>query len=246
MPGAERYDYLYSNSAVIPAGIGTRARIEIKTQQDSYFILQTAQAVSTGNFSAQISDDGSGLLWTNDFVQQANIFGTAQRPNSFIYPALVPPTSRILVDVQNLIAGPNTIEIAFGGYKVFTSNIPKDPNKPRADQWFQYVGKLSLLASNLDNIGIKLQADSHFEVHKMVAISTGNFELRWTDSGTGKSWSDRFIQRDNQFGTVQYPKILPIPKLLRPNITVQAEVRDLSGFNNDIEIVLEGVKKYTL
>jgi hypothetical protein len=80
----------------------------------------------------------------------------------------------------------------------------------------------------------------------MLAYSTGTFLAKISDSGLGKAWGDRAIMNVNQFGTAQYPRVLPFPKLLRPNSVVQIELTDTSIAGNDIEIVLEGIKKYSV
>jgi len=239
----ERYDYLYSNAVQIGAGVGTPAQLDIKTQADSIFVVQTLMAMSDGRFSARFTDDGAGASWSNDLVSDPNLFGTAQRPNILIQPIIIYPTSKVVVNLYNLIAGANDVEIVLGGYKVFKT---AERNNVRVDQWFQYVGTKTLLASNMDTLAIQLQADSHFEVQKMLAYSTGTFLAKISDSGLGKAWGDRAIMNVNQFGTAQYPRVLPFPKLLRPNSVVQIELTDTSIAGNDIEIVLEGIKKYSV
>jgi hypothetical protein len=241
----ERYDFLYSNSTTLAAGAS--GQLEIKTQQDSIFIVQTMMAVRTGRFTARFLDDGSGNNWNNQPILDLDIFGSAQRPNIMIDPIVVWPTSSILISLANLTAAPNSIEIALGGYKIF-----REMERParRSDLWFQYGGTVTLGANQRDTFTIKLQADSHFLVKKIVgfgrnaALAAANFSARISDTSLGKAWSDRFIQRDNQIGSAEFPRVLPFPKLLRPNTTVQVEALDLSGAANTVEVVLEGVKQY--
>lgn len=245
---AQRYDFLYSNSAVLAAGTpGAINQMEIKTNQDSFYVIQTLQALAVGGnaYSVRISDDGTGLLWQSGRVNAANVFGTAQRPNILIWPIIVPPTSRIQLALADESGAGDTVEVVCGGYRVYANQLlPK--NSKRIDQWFQYVESKAILANATDTFNIKLQADSYFQVQKIMAVSTGIFQARLSDTATGKTWSDRFIRNANQFGTAQRPRVLPMPKLLDPNTTVQCEVTDLSGSGNTVEIVLEGTKKYSL
>lgn len=242
---AKRYDFLYSQSIAVAAN--GRTTQEIKTNQDSFYVVQSlmAEAVNGRQYKVRLSDDGSGIIWQSQSARGANVFGTAQRPNILIWPVIVPPTSRVLLEVEDKSAAGETIEFVLGGYRVYSNQILPN-NSKRIDQWFQYVEYKSILANALDTFNIKLQADSYFQIQKIMAYATGNFEARLSDTATGKTWSDRFIRQNNQFGTAQRPRVLPFPKTLDPNTTVQCEVRDLSGSANEVEIVLEGVKKYSL
>lgn len=250
LAGVSRYDFLYSNEVQLAAVVGTPGQMEIKTQQDSIFVVQTMAAYSDGPFTARFLDDGTGTNWQNQPIYNVNTFGVAQRPNILIQPIMVFPTSTILVDLVNLTAVVNNIEIVLGGYKIFQAE--ERPTGKKHDLWFQYATRKLVQAGNADSMTIKLQADSWFEVQKVVAVgytaayAPANFSARISDSGLGKSWSDRFIRRDNQFGTAEYPRVVPFPKLIRPNSVVQVELRDLSGVPNTIEVVLEGVKKYSV
>jgi len=242
-----RIPFLYSQSFSL--GANASGQISIKSEQDSYFIVQSMVSSSTGNFQARMRDDGSGKIWQSDYVQNVNVFGTAQRPNLLVVPLIIPPMSSTVIDLVDTSGAPNTGEIVLSGYKVYASQFTM-PNTGKIDSWFQYVGSKAIAGSSIDTITIRLQADAHFEVHKLIARipgglpTTGAFSARISDSDTSKSWSDRSVGRDNQFGTAQYPVYMTMPKLLRPNIVVQIEITELSTATNQVEIVLEGAKRY--
>lgn len=245
-----RQDFEYSQAFSLAAPAGTAGQITIKTEADTYFVCQQMMAASTAQFWARIRDDGSGQIWQSDYVNNLSCFGTRERPNLFVTPIIVPPMSVITIDLINNSGVANAGEIVLGGYKLAGAEFNWD-RTAKLDRWFQYVAAKAVGALAIDTIPIRLQADAHFEVHKMLArkitnavVVTGDFSARISDSDTSKSWSDRSVRRDNQFGTAQYPAMLPWPKLLRPNIVVQVEVTDLSGVGNTIEIVLEGAKRY--
>jgi hypothetical protein len=240
----DRYDFLYSQAFSIAAGNGT-ASISIKTLANNWFMLQTIQAVSTGLFRARMRDDGTGEIWQSDFVTNVNFAGLARRPNILVVPTRIPPMSQIIIDLIDVSGAPNAGEIAFGGY-LYPGEA--QPTGQRVDRWFQYVGRKTIGAGQTDTITIPLQSDSSFEIHKMLAsfpLVGGNFSARISDSDTGKAWSDRFINYNNAFGDAQYPKMLTTPKLLRPNVVLQAEVKNLGGATT-FEICLEGAKRYAV
>ena len=247
---SSRYDFLYSGTATLAAAVGATGEIDIKTQQDSVFVVQTLSAVYASPFHARFSDDGNGTAWGNAQVQNYNLFGTVFRPNILIQPIMVFPTSKIVIELTNDLAVANAIEVVLGGYKIFQpANRPTSGR--RLDQWFQYSGTIALTALQADQFSIGINSDAPFEIQKMMAgytgaptVALGDFNARMSDSGLGKAWSDRLVRRDNQFGTAEYPRILPFSKLVGANSTITVEVEDLSGLANTVEVVLEGVKRY--
>ena len=243
-----RYDFEYSQAFTLAAASGSASQAQIKTEADSYFVCTTMMADATAPFMARMRDDGSGQIWQSDFVSSLNCFGTRERPNLMVSPILIPPMSSIVFDLQNYSLAGNTGEIVLGGYKLFSADFKWDPQQ-KLDTWFQYVASKAVAAGGIDTITMRLQADAHFQVEKLLARkaglpATGQFSARISDSDTGKSWTDRSVRRDNQFGTAQYPGILPWPKLLRPNIVVTVEVTNLTALPNNIEVVVEGTKRY--
>ena len=237
-----RFDFLYSNAIALTAN--QRTTLEIKTMQDCIFVVQTLMAKSTGRFQSRFLEDGSGNNWQNTLITDTLVFGTAQLPNVLMTPVPLYSSSSVVLDILDTSGAPNAVEVVLGGYKL-AGEQGRPGGSGRIDIWYQYAVSKAVLASNEDTMNLKLMADSWFEVKKASARATGNFEARISD-GLGKAWSDRYIQQDNQFGNAQYPRVLPMPKLLRPNSNILVEVRDLSAAPNTIEVVFEGVKRFSI
>lgn len=251
MDASSRYDFLYSDTIQLAAAVGATGQIAIKTQQDSIFVVQTLTAVFDAGFHARFSDDGNGNAWGNRLVSNYCLFGTVWRPNILIQPIMIFPTSKVVLDLTNDTAVLNDVEITLGGYKIFQPAFSRPSGAMKIDQWFQYSEEVSLTALQAESFSIQINSDSAFEVQKAMASYTsmpntalGKFKAKMSDSGLGKAWSDREIDRDNQFGYADYPRILPFPKVVGANSQINIDITDLSGFANVVEIVLEGVKRY--
>ncbi len=63
-----------------------------------------------------------------------------------------------------------------------------------------------------------------------------------TDSGSGRSLSDNPVPIDSQFGTAQFPRIWPIPKIVDPNSTVSVTLQNLVATAFHIRLAFAGYK----
>ena len=251
-PGAEWYQY--ETNGIIPGGAGTgRLSLSVQIEPDAYFVVQKLTATFTGNFSTQIQDTGSSQILMDNFVQQANLWGTAAQPNLLIDPLIFSPSSLVLFNLLNGIAGANTVQLVVEGYKHYdlknppfirAGNIARSMTGRLA--WFQYTisPAAALAANSAPTFTIPIQADSYFLVRKLVSIQTGIFSARFSDTSRNANWQRNYIRNGSLFGTVNFPNIMRKPRLLAPNTVVTVELQELSGAGNTVQLVLEGVKQY--
>jgi hypothetical protein len=244
-------EFRYPVADTIGAGIGAVLSKSLTTHSDSYFVVTKLIASAAGTFLTQIQDTGSGVILMDAPIAQANLWGIAQRPNYLKDPLIIPPSSTVLLNLTNGIAGANAFQLVLEGYKHYDLKNPpqplgKAPVRPFSgtEKWFMYSANISLLGLAAGTVQTRIQNDANFVIRKYLASSTGNFQVRLSDTGDQAEWMDGYVQRDNLFGTAQYPAVLTKPRTLRRNSTVQVEVADLSGAPNVIQIVFEGVKVY--
>jgi len=244
-------EFRYRIADTIGAGIGTAAQKSLNTHSDSYMVVTKLIAASAGTFKTQIQDTGSGIILMDGSIDRDSLYGVAQRPNYMKDPLILPPSSTTIFNLINGIAGANAFEIVMEGYKHYDLKNPptpygKPPIRPFTGtiKWFQYSANLSLLALATGTVQTRIQNDANFVIRKYLATSTGNFKARMSDTGSQKDWMDGPVQKDNIFGTAQYPAVLSKPRTLRRNSTIQYEITDLSGAANVIQIVFEGAKVY--
>jgi hypothetical protein len=69
-------------------------------------------------FSAQIKDESTGRYFTSDFVQQANLCGSAFNGMLLGRPLTIAPLTILSFDVQNLTGGSLTVAFSLTGYKI--------------------------------------------------------------------------------------------------------------------------------
>ena len=65
-----------------------------------------------------------------------------------------------------------------------------------------------------------------------------------TDSGSGRSLSDNPVPIDSQFGTGQFPRIWPIPKIVDPNSTISVTLQNLDALARHVRLAFSGYKVF--
>jgi len=110
------FTYTFNPTALGALGTGIAVT---NIQADSDFIITKLVATSTGTFRAQIADLSCGWLYSDNFIDNVNLFGTAQQPNVLLHPQLVLANSSIQVQLSDTSNAENTIQIAVEGIKAF-------------------------------------------------------------------------------------------------------------------------------
>lgn len=109
--------FSYSVTAVLGANASAVGAINI--QGDSDFLITKITGRQTGTYRLRITDTACGWQFSDDFVDNANLVGTAQQPNVLLHPQLVLANSALLIDFLDTSAAGNTVEIVIEGVKLF-------------------------------------------------------------------------------------------------------------------------------
>ena len=110
-------------------------------------------------------------------------------------------------------------------------------------QFFVYdLGSQTLTGNAQNTYPITIETDADFECVNLVYISTStlNFQIKQAD----RTWFLHALDSRLVAGTAQYPYILPVPRIIRRNTTLQVTVTDTSGSSNTFNIALLGNKLY--
>lgn len=93
----------------------------IRIDADSDFLVRKIVGTNTPGrpYTVTVSDSGSQNIWTDQEQHFNNIVGTAQYPNMLSRPRLVKRNNTINVEVRNITAGANTVQLVFEGAKVY-------------------------------------------------------------------------------------------------------------------------------
>lgn len=241
--------------AAAAGGTGTKQTTTLQLQGDSWFVCQKLICNATSMaFDARIyGGSGSDAAWSNAAVNAASLFGTAQRPLLMHDPFIIDPGTALTFELEDRSGAANTVEIVLEGYKDFDlSKRPTDvqyraPYPMYRHQFFQYVDSTSVNASNSSPAQIRIQSGSMFVVRQIMALSNvglvaGTFQVRISDSGSGRQYSANLVNDANFAGTAQYPRVLHEPISFEPNSVVSVEYTDTSAATNPIQLVLTGTK----
>lgn len=92
---------------------------------EMFFAVMRLMSVQTGAFRINLYTSTSERYMyntmgaSNDRVRYEAVFGTAQRPGVLPVPIIIPGSSSILFDLEDVTAAPNTLHLVFGGVRLF-------------------------------------------------------------------------------------------------------------------------------
>ena len=93
--------------------------------QEQYFAIMRLMSVSTGSFRASLYTSSSEryqsstLQGTTDRVRGECMFGTASRPAVLPVPIVIPGSSTIQLDLEDVSNAGNTLHLVFEGARLF-------------------------------------------------------------------------------------------------------------------------------
>jgi hypothetical protein len=111
----ESYDLVFSRSLTANQALIDQA---LYTDGDSEFLITSVVGTSTGAYSIRLKGP-TGRYLQSAAVRNTNFVGSAIFPSAILPALLLPANGRITLDVTDLSAAPNTIEILFRGIKRF-------------------------------------------------------------------------------------------------------------------------------
>lgn len=237
-------EFAYSIPATVFTALQSQT-ITIPTYSDSYFVVTKLAAVSTGAFTSRFYNGSTGRTLSDVLVNNVNVFGTAQLPNRLRTPIILPPSSNFQLQIVDSSNSGNTIQCTLLGYRWYDLSKYPTMNKSGARmEWFQFSAAVVLAGNGQNNIITRIDADADFLVQKIVGNRTGAYNLQLSDSAAADTWQDQPVRDANYVGTAQYPYILSKPRLVTRNSTISAQVLDVSGSSNTIQLIYEGAKIY--
>jgi hypothetical protein len=94
-----------------------QTRLPVNIANDSDFLLTGIHGTSTGDFTINFRLPGGGVF-ANAQVHKANLIGSANQPTAIGPPAAYRAgSSGPLLDITDVSAAPNTLELVFSGIK---------------------------------------------------------------------------------------------------------------------------------
>jgi Transcription factor zinc-finger len=127
-PGVESFRiYLFDVLGTVLTANAVLTNLSVVIDGGASFRLKALAGTQTGAYRVRFRHasgeymSSGGIGQTNDLVNNANIIGTAQAPFPVIPFSLYGPSGQILLDIEDLSAAQNTVQIAFIGANVYPS-----------------------------------------------------------------------------------------------------------------------------
>jgi len=95
--------------------------------QEALFAIMRLMSVQTGSFRISLYTNTSERYMyntinaSNDRVRNEAVFGTAQRPGVLPVPIIIPGSSQILFDLEDVSNAGNALHLVYGGVRLFPS-----------------------------------------------------------------------------------------------------------------------------
>ena len=152
--------------------------------------------------------------------------------------------SNLLVESSDRSGNPNTLNWCFAGAKIRAGEAPWK-RRFRAVRPFTYsTVETSIGANGSSSLRIEVDNDSHFLVQKITGTREGRCTVEFKEGARDRDWQNTPLAFDAIVGNGQFPNVLFANRLVYRGSVIIAQVADLSGASNLVEICLHGVKMY--
>jgi len=117
--------YFYDTTPPLNSGqLLTQQSITLRGQEQ-YFAIMRLMSVQTGPFRISLYTSTSERYFygtlnaTTDRVRNECVFGSAQRPGVLPVPIIIPSSSQIMFDLEDVSGATNTLHLVYEGVRLF-------------------------------------------------------------------------------------------------------------------------------
>lgn len=259
MSWKEYYVYNFENTA-LDAGTGIAfTDTVVRFDSDADFEAMKFHHIATDSrVYVRMADDAYGRQFQNTRIDLRALSGTILfttgvvdvgiSPNNFLgsligTPMLVRAATTYTMQFSDFSNVANSIRLSMHGAKLRNGEAPWKKNW-KAKVPFYYSGQATVGASSSASINISINIDSHFLVQRITGVRDGAATINIIDGATDRAWMDRPMHIDNLVGNSQFPNVLVAPRFVQRGAVINVQLQDLSAAENDIEVVLHGVKLF--
>ena len=231
------FGYTFTPSAAL--GPNQRSDFQMLIDADSDFLIEKVYSNEDGPFKIQILDTTTSYQWFSDRIRMENFFGDAEYPNELPTPIEVKRGTQLNLDIENLTAAPNNIELTFEGYRI-SENIVIGKKR-----YYSYVKNFVLAGNDRTQDTLITNSDTDFLINRFIGWRSKDYvtKLKMSMSSlSGRQMYSQFTTMENVFGTVLRPNNLKHPLRLEKNTIVKYEVQNLDPAAQEVQLVFDGVK----
>lgn len=250
--------FIYDSTKALTAGTGTTwDEIITRIDTDANFEINKTTFVATNDrIRLRIKDSAKGIYLSKGQPDIKSIagrntlaMGLSNAFLPFIWPEayIVAAGSSLSVEAADYSNAANTLRFALHGSKIRNGVAPWKAKEWRARKAFSYSftsGPITVAANATSSQNIEIDIDAHFLVMAITGIRTGDALVTLGEDARGKAWMNTSIHIDNVLGNGAFPNKLPSPRFIPRGSVVYANIQDISGLSNVIDVNLIGYKLY--
>ena len=232
-------DSMFGYTLPITLTANQRTDVFLPIDADSDFVIEKVYSNETGPFRLQIVDTTSSYQWFSDKIRMENFFGDAQYPNELPTPIELKRSTQLQIDIENLTAAPNTIELVFEGWRT-----TKDLQISRK-RYFCYVKNFTVAGMDKTQDTLITNSDTDFLTSRFISWTDQDYmtKLKMSLSTLGaRQLYSQFTALESIFGSVLRPNNLRHPLLLEKNSIMKYEVQNIDANAHSMQLVFDGAK----
>lgn len=239
--------FAYGLLRTLAAGTGavyTDNPIRIDSDADFEF-QKTCYHATNGNIRVRYRDDSSGRYLIKTSANLRTIGGNfAGTPFIWPRPYVISAGTTLTIELADNSGIPNTLRLAFHGAKIRPGTAPWE-RRFRGLVPFVYSTGADIIPANAAiTLRIEVDNDAHFLVQKLTGFKSGSCTVSFREGARDRDWQNQAVHFDALIGNGQFPNVMFANRFIYRGSVITIDAQDLSGFNNDIEINLVGVKLY--
>lgn len=242
----EQIETVLTHAPVTLAANGS-TEISIPVPSSYDFIVSKISAFSTSVYSIKVNSTGDDFPFSNKALHSTAFVGTGSIPYEFPQPFLLKKRNGLRIEVADLSAVANTIQIQIHGFAIYKESLSRKFEERftgYSPYFYTTDSTFSLTASDTDQT-ISIAKDFDFLCTKWSyfdSSSSTGVKMKIQHSSGNQMQNSEYINVSAIMGNAQYPKALISPTLFAAGTVVTVNAKDTAGANT-LYLVLGGVVK---
>ena len=234
--------------------IGVFQNTSVRVDSDAPFELQKIMFVSTSpSIALRIRSSKGEYLMPEDTNLQTfagtpfnNVGPGADvswfTPYILSWPYHFAASSDIIIEAADLSGAANILRLCMWGAKIRCGIAPWHDSSRRAQPIFRSTGRQTIGDGDSQVLSLNIDSDADLFITKAQATRTGAALVGINEGARGRDWGNSSTHIDNIFGSGQFPHKVSNGRFIPVSSAITFNIQNISGADNTIEIMLEGIK----